>query len=188
MEYEEKRRIRDAFCIFLFLWFLNWALGWLPLTETEKTGRPWGDCTSGVLVLDMWCLGSTSRGICFVCFCLFAFSMAARAAYGGSQARGRIGAVAAAYTRATATRDPSCVFDLHHRSWQCRIFNPLSKARDRTHNPMVLGFVNHWATMGTLIGKCFVYLFSLCEMYPHGIYKQILTIFQVKCTKIENNI
>ena len=34
---------------------------------------------------------------------------------------------------ATATRDPSCVCDLHHSSCQCQILNPLSKARYRTH-------------------------------------------------------
>ena len=33
---------------------------------------------------------------------------------------------------ATATRDPSRVCDLHHRSWPCRILNPQSEARDRT--------------------------------------------------------
>ena len=33
--------------------------------------------------------------IIFLCFCLFAFCRAAPTAYGGSQARGRIGAVAA---------------------------------------------------------------------------------------------
>ena len=39
-----------------------------------------------------------------------------------------------AYTiaTATATQDLSCVYNLHHSSWQCRILNPLSKARDRT--------------------------------------------------------
>ena len=37
-----------------------------------------------------------------------------------------------AYTTATATRDPSRVFNLHH-SWQQRqILNPLSEARDGT--------------------------------------------------------
>ena len=36
-----------------------------------------------------------------------------------------------AYITATATRDPSCVCDLHHSSWQRRILNPLSKARDQ---------------------------------------------------------
>ena len=38
-----------------------------------------------------------------------------------------------AYTTATATPDPSPVFDLHHSSRQSRIFNPLSKAREWTH-------------------------------------------------------
>ena len=34
---------------------------------------------------------------------------------------------------ATTIRDPSRVCDLHHRSWQRQIFNPLSEARDQTH-------------------------------------------------------
>ena len=42
-----------------------------------------------------------------------------------------------AYARATATRDPSRVCDLHHSSRQRRIINPLSKARDQTRNLMV---------------------------------------------------
>ena len=29
-----------------------------------------------------------------------------------------------------SNRDPSRVCDLHYSSWQCRILNPLSKARD----------------------------------------------------------
>ena len=33
-----------------------------------------------------------------------------------------------AYTTATATPDPSRIFDLHHRSRRCRILNRLSKA------------------------------------------------------------
>ena len=42
-----------------------------------------------------------------------------------------------AYTTATATADLSHVCDLHHSSWQCRILNPLSEARDQTLNLMV---------------------------------------------------
>ena len=43
---------------------------------------------------------------------------------------------------ATATWDLSLVCDLHHSSWQHPILNPLSEARDRTHNLMDLaGFV-----------------------------------------------
>ena len=38
-----------------------------------------------------------------------------------------------AYTTATATVDPSCVFNLHHSSRQCQILNPVSEARDQTH-------------------------------------------------------
>jgi len=50
-------------------------------------------------------------------------------AFGNSQARGQI----RAYPTATAIRDLSRVFNLHYSSWQRRILNPLSKARDRTH-------------------------------------------------------
>ena len=41
-----------------------------------------------------------------------------------------------AYATATATQDLSRVFDLHHSSWQRRILNPLSQARDRMHTLM----------------------------------------------------
>ena len=69
--------------------------------------------------------------------CLFAFHRAAPAAYGGSQAGGLIGAVAAAYARATAKPDTSLVCTLRHRSWQRQILNLLSEARDQTRNLMV---------------------------------------------------
>ena len=39
-----------------------------------------------------------------------------------------------AYATATATRDPSHICDLHHSSQQRQILNPLSEARDQTHN------------------------------------------------------
>ena len=65
----------------------------------------------------------------FFCFCLF---RAASTAHGGFQARGGIGAVAAAHTTATAMPDPSPVCDLHCSSRQQQILNPLSEARHRT--------------------------------------------------------
>ena len=37
-----------------------------------------------------------------------------------------------AYTTATATRDPSCICDLHHSSLEHWILNPLSEASDQT--------------------------------------------------------
>ena len=36
------------------------------------------------------------------------------------------------YATATATPDPSGICDLHHSSWQCRVLNLLSKAREGT--------------------------------------------------------
>ena len=45
-----------------------------------------------------------------------------------------------AYTTATATLDPSHVYNLHHSSWQRQILNPLSEARDQTRN--LMGFVS----------------------------------------------
>ena len=60
-------------------------------------------------------------------FCIFfVFFRAALEAHGGSQARGRIRAVATA----TAMPDPSHVCDLFHSSWQRCILNPLREARD----------------------------------------------------------
>ena len=67
----------------------------------------------------------------------FCFFRAALMAYESSQARGQIRATAAGLHLSIATPDPSHVCDLHHSSRQCRILNPLSKARDRTHNLMV---------------------------------------------------
>ena len=50
-----------------------------------------------------------------------------------------------AYT--TATRDPSCICDLHHSSWQHWNLNPLRKARDQNLTFMDTSWVcYHWAT------------------------------------------
>ena len=53
-----------------------------------------------------------------------------------------------AYTTATAMPDPSRVCDVHHSSWECWIFNPLSKARDQTHVLLDTSWVYYrWTTM-----------------------------------------
>ena len=66
---------------------------------------------------------------CFVLFC-FVFKEVPRL---GIQTELQL----PAYTTATAMPDPSRVCDLHYSSWQCRILNLLSEARDRTCNLMV---------------------------------------------------
>ena len=74
------------------------------------------------------------------CFFFFGFSRPASIAYGGSQARGLIGAVAAKPMPEPQQRG-SRVSDLHHSSQQHQILNPLSGARDRTHNLMVPSWI-----------------------------------------------
>ena len=81
---------------------------------------------------------SSSVLLYFFFFCLF---RAAHTAYGGSQARGRIGAVAAGFL--------SRICNLHHSSWQHWIFNPLSKARDQTIFMDTCRMGYRWGTMGT---------------------------------------
>ena len=41
----------------------------------------------------------------------------------------------------TATPDSSCVYNLHHSSQPHQILNPLSEARDGTHNMMVPSWI-----------------------------------------------
>ena len=72
----------------------------------------------------------------FLSFCL---SRVAPTAYGESQDTGPMGTVAAG---------------LHHRSQQRWILNPLSKARDQTHNLMIPSQICfHCATTGTPVVK-----------------------------------
>ena len=65
-----------------------------------------------------------------------------------------------AYARASATPDPSHVCDLDHSSWQHWILNPLSEARNQTHNLMVPRRIRFCCAMtGTPFFKFFVCLF-----------------------------
>ena len=91
------------------------------------------------------------------------FLRAALVAYGSSQARGWIRAEAAVvHTTDIETRDPSCVWDLHHSSWQHCIFNPLIGAKDWTRVLTDISRVHyHWATTGTSVSsRLLISLFS----------------------------
>ena len=69
----------------------------------------------------------------FLYIYLFIWSFrAAPEAYGGSRARGPIGAAAADLHHSHSNADLSHICDLHCSSWQCWILNPLSKGRDQT--------------------------------------------------------
>ena len=52
-----------------------------------------------------------------------------------------------AYTRATAMPDLSHICNLHHSSWQHRILNPLSEARDQSRNLMVPSLIHFRCAM-----------------------------------------
>ena len=67
----------------------------------------------------------------FFFFCLF---RATPTAYRSSQAGGLIGATAAGlhHSHSKEESKEQSICDLHHSSWQYRMFNPLSEARDRT--------------------------------------------------------
>ena len=91
------------------------------------------------------------KKLSFSIYCLLSFvvvvvvvvaiSWAAPAAYGGSQARGRIGAVATGLrqSHSNAGSEPRLqpTPQLTAMLEQCWIVNPLSKGRDRTRNLMV---------------------------------------------------
>ena len=100
--------------------------------------------------------------------CLFCFALLFRAtpvAYGGSHAR-------------TQQCQMSHTYNLHHSSQQHQILNPLSEARDRTHNLMVLSWIcSRCTTMGTPVQHLFTSLSSISEVkwflwYCH-IYRRL---------------
>ena len=91
----------------------------------------------------------------FFSFNLFISFRVTPAAHGGSQARGLIRELKPwAYTTATATQDPSCIWDLRHSSWQHRILNSLGEAGDQIKSAsswMLVGLINCRATTVTPI-------------------------------------
>ena len=70
-----------------------------------------------------------------------------------------------AYTTATASPDSSCLFDLPHSSWQRRILNPLSRARDQTWILMVVAGLITTDPQLELWPKFFVCLFVLLNEF-----------------------
>ena len=55
-----------------------------------------------------------------------------------------------AHARAKARPDLILIFDLHHSSWQYCNLNPLSEAREQTHNLTVPSWICFcYAKMGT---------------------------------------
>ena len=71
-----------------------------------------------------------------------------------------------AYARATAMPDPSHICDLHHSSQQHQILNPLSKARDLTHNLMFPSQIRFKCTMTGIAKYSFFKLKFILLKFP----------------------
>ena len=75
-----------------------------------------------------------------------------------------------AYTTATAMQYLSCVFDLHHSSWQRQIPNPLSQARDQTRSLMGPSLIHFRCARWELLESSFES--KLQNSDPRGTYLQ----------------
>ena len=96
----------------------------------------------------------------FLFLLLFYFLIATSAAYGSSQARGRVEAAALVCTTTRVTPDPNCVYNLCCSLQQCRVLNPLSEARDRTN-------ILTEKTLGPLPTEPQWELHRTCAFVPH---------------------
>ena len=77
------------------------------------------------------CIATLFTFLIFILFCIvFFLFMATPVAYGSSQARDQISAVAGAYATATATPGSSCTCDVCCSLQQCWVLNLLSGDRD----------------------------------------------------------
>ena len=85
-----------------------------------------------------------------------------------------------AYTTATATRDPSCICDLHHSAKQHRILNPLSQARDQAYVLMdtsqVRNLLSH--NRNSWLGFFFFFFFNVSMQKIKLKLEQILDHFK----------
>ena len=85
-----------------------------------------------------------------------------------------------AYAIATATQDPSHVCDgVHHSSWQYRILNPKSEARDQTCNLMVPSWIVSTAPWQELLLQLFE--FSHILAWTHHIHWCSMILFTRGC-------
>ena len=114
-----------------------------------------------------------SLGICMCLsyFLFVCFYTAVPAAYGHSQARGRIGAAAASirHSHSNARSEPCQRLNSAAHS-NTRSFNPLSETRDQTCIFMdTSSFLTHWCMMGTLMEFIRIsYLNFYAKLSPFG--------------------
>ena len=91
------------------------------------------------------------------------------------------------YTTATATQDPSRVCDLHHSSRQHWMLNPLSKARDQTHNLTDTSWVLNPLSHSGNSGDKFFFILILFTKLGSQL-GQICNWGLARKQKLENNV
>ena len=85
----------------------------------------------------------------------------------------RLGVKSELHLQATATAmpDPSHICDLRHSSWQHQILNPLSEAKDRTHNLMdtsqILNLLSHNGNSFSFIFKRSLIIFFKWSVFDN---------------------
>ena len=110
---------------------------WGPSDQGQgRQGRGWLASSPWRGALDPWHERFTTPRKWTKAGQAYSRARATPAAYGSSQARGRMAAIAACLHHSHSN-----VCDLHHSSIQCWILNPLSKARDRTCNLTVPSWI-----------------------------------------------
>ena len=96
-----------------------------------------------------------------------------------------------AYTTAKAMPDPSCVYDLHHSSWQHQVLNPLERGQGSNPHPhgywsdsFLLNHNGNFQVFYSFILQCLI-----CSSHPVyfssqtlsfsslGFYSGLLSIF-----------
>ena len=108
----------------------------------------------------------SSHETCLLLFFVFCPSRAAPEAYGGSQARGRMGAIAAGlcHSHRNARSEPR--LQPTPQLMATWILNPLSEARDPTHNLMVPSQIRFRCTMTGTPGNL-----KTTSAYPLSVLK-----------------
>ena len=128
-------------------------------------------------------------------FKTFYFIRVALMAYGGSQTRGWIGAVAASLHHShNSAGSETYLWPAPHSSQQSGILNTLSKVRDQTASPCILiGFINCWAETGTTLfffNCTYLFYFKIClncieYQHRYDLFKQAMgPVYDLGCTVI----
>ena len=116
-------------------------------------------------------------------FCLFAFSRATPMAYGGSPARGLIGAVATGLHHSHSNRCNSVTYTTAHSNTGS-LTHPVRLGIKPSTSWFLVGSINHWATTGTphapLKWRCWLIIVKIFLAIKLSL--QIKTYVAAHCT------